>query len=279
MEGMHENKLHGQATFPYMVYRGWLPRYIRSYPLHWHEEMEFIVVTRGQGIVTVRANRYEVHQGDILVIPPQMLHGIEQQQELEMEYFNILFRLTMLEGAEGGDEAVRQLYDPGFPVSVLLRRGTELNQLLAEHMQELIENRSERDSTYTLMIRSHLLAILYYLLSTADIREAKVPSISYDSLKPALQYIQEFYDRDITVHQAAELCCFSDSYFMKLFRELTGISFTQYLKRLRLEKAEALLRKGQRVGEAAERVGFRNLSYFSRAFQSQYGVTPSQYRK
>ncbi len=279
MEGIHENKLHGQATFPYMVYRGRLPEYIRSYSLHWHEEMEFIVVIQGQGIVTVRAERYAVRQGDILVIPPQMLHGIEQQQELEMEYFNILFRLTMLEGAGGGEETVRRLYDPGFPVSVLLRQGTELNQLLAGHMRELIQNRKKKDGAYALMIRSHLLAILYHIISSADVREARVPHINYDNLKPALQYIQEFYDRDITVRQAAQLCGFSDSYFMKLFRELTGTSFTQYLKRLRLEKAEALLRSGQRVGETAERVGFRNLSYFSRAFQSQYGVTPSQYRK
>ncbi len=279
MEGMHENKLHGKATFPYMVYRGRLPEYIRSYPLHWHEEMELISVIQGQGIVTVRGTRYEVHAGDILVIPPQMLHGIEQQQELPMEYFNILFQLTMLEGTGDGAEVLRQLYDPGFPASVFLEQGTELNRLLEGHIRELIGSRKKQDGAQALMIRSHLLAILYHILSAADVREARIPHINYDNLKPALKYIQEFYNQDITVSQAAQLCGFSDSYFMKRFRELTGTSFAQYLKRLRLENAEVLLRSGRRVGETAEQVGFRNLSYFTRAFQSQYGVTPSQYRK
>ncbi len=276
MGGIHENKLHGQATFPYMVYRGKLPEYIRSYPLHWHEEMELVAVMQGQGYVMVQAECYEARQGDIFVIPPQMLHGFAQQQEMEMEYYNILFRLTMLE--REGEETLRPLYDPGFPVPAVLRRGTELNRLLSGHISSLIESRKQKEGLNTLMIRSHLLAILYHLLSSVDAETIQAPKIRYDSLKPVLTYLQDHYSREITVGRAAALCGYSESYFMKLFRELTGVSFVQYVKRFRLERAQALLRGGCRVTEAAEQTGFHNLSYFTRAFRSQYGQTPSQYR-
>lgn len=282
MTGTHENKLHGQVAFPFTVYRVKLPQDIRAYPLHWHEEMELIAVTAGQGIITVQAERYEAHPGDILVIPPQMLHGIEQQEEYTMEYFNILFRLTMLEGGErdSAGKYIRPFYDHTRPVPVFLPVGSELNAQLTQPVSALIENRKKKDSAYALMIRSHLYAILFHILEHSG-AAAGMPSgmrTNYDKLKPALRYLREHYGEPLCVHSAAEMCGFSDSHFMKLFRELTGTSFAQYLKRLRLEAAEEALRSGRRVGEAAEMVGFHNLSYFTRAFQAQYGITPSSYR-
>lgn len=66
---------------------------------------------------------------------------------------------------------------------------------------------------------------------------------------------------------------------MKLFRELTGSSFAQYVKNYRLEMAARKLRTtGSRVGEIAEEVGFHNLSYFTRAFEAKYHMTPGSYR-
>lgn len=283
MTGIHENKLHGQVAFPFTVYRVKLPENIRAYPLHWHEEMELIAVTKGQGIITVQAERYEAHPGDILVIPPQMLHGIEQQGEHTMEYFNILFRLTMLDdgGQAGAGKYIRLFYDHTRRVPVFLKAGSELNSLLAEPVTALIENRKKKDSAYALMIRSHLYGILYHILEHSD-GAAGFPSemqTNYDKLKPALGYLREHYEETICIHSAAEMCGFSDSHFMKLFRELTGTSFAQYLKRLRLEAAAEALRGGRRVSEVAEMTGFHNLSYFTRAFRNQYGVTPSAYRE
>lgn len=281
MTGTHENKIHGQLAFPFTVYRVKLPENMHAYPLHWHEEMELIAVTAGQGIITVHGERYEVHPGDILVIPPQMLHGIEQQEDHAVEYFNILFRLSMLEGGEQGvGRYIRPFYDHNRRIPVYLAAGTALNLGLTGPVTALIENR-KKEGPYALMVCSQLYAILYQILEYSGGMESE-PSgqqTNYDKLKPALRYLREHYRDTVTVHQAAAMCGFSDSHFMKLFRELTGTSFTQYLKRLRLEAAEEALRSGRRVGETAELVGFHNLSYFTRAFEEQYGCSPSAYRQ
>lgn len=282
MSGLHENKFHGQVAFPFAVYRIKMPEIIKAYPLHWHEEMELITVIKGQGIVTVQAERYEVHPGDILVIPPQMLHAIEQQEDRDMEYFNILFRLSMLESGDrdGVVRLIRPLYDRSWRIPVFLPQGTELNGKLAGPVNELITNRKKKDGNYGLMIRAHLYTVVYHILEYggADAERSGIQT-NYDKLKPALRYVAEHYPEPLTIAQAASMCGFSESHFRKLFRELTGTGFAQYVKRLRLEAAEEALRGGKRVGEVMETVGFHNLSYFSRAFQSQYGVAPSEYRK
>lgn len=282
MRDLREKKLHGKPDFPFIVYRCRFPEYITGYPLHWHEEMELIYIASGKGIITVQAERYEVREGDIVTIPPQTVHSTEQLHGEEMECFNILFRLSMLESEYGISKFTRCLYNHNKPVPCYLPAGDPLNEKLKQPVQELIQNRKEGQTDYALMIRAHLYAILYHIIHQRkeSQREDSIMDTNYDKLKVILEYLQTHYTEPITVQQAADMCGFSASHFMKLFRELTGISFTQYVKCLRLDAAAEQLRStAKRVSEIAEMVGFRNLSYFSRAFEEQYCLTPSAYRE
>lgn len=67
---------------------------------------------------------------------------------------------------------------------------------------------------------------------------------------------------------------------MKIFKSMTGQSFTEYLIDFRLNAAaSALSLTTDRIIDIAFSCGFENLSYFSRAFLGKFGVTPSEYRK
>lgn len=103
---------------------------------------------------------------------------------------------------------------------------------------------------------------------------------NYAKLKTALYHVQNSYAQNITIKQAADLCGFSESHFMKLFKELTGMSFTAYLVNYRLElSAKQLLETNQKIIDIATNCGFNNHSYFTRAFQKKYGLTPAKYRQ
>lgn len=281
MSYLHENKLHGQPGFPFKVYRGNLPEYITNYPLHWHEEMELIYVVSGTGLITVQAERIVVRKGDIVLIPPQIVHSIDQMEDNPMEYYNVLFRLSLLEADHRLCPYIRMLYSHGKNLPFYLPKGNALNEKLTFPVMELIRNRKQVESDYALMVHSHLYAIVYYTIhdGMGSMPEKPPAQTNYDKLKIVLSYLQEHYSQEITVQQAADMCGFSGSHFMKLFRELTGISFAQYVKRLRLDAAARQLRgSGKRIGEIAEEVGFHNLSYFTRAFEMQYHMLPSVYR-
>ncbi len=281
---MHETKIHGKLSFPFIVYRGNIPEYLHSYPLHWHDEMEIIYITEGTGIITAQASKYTLHSKDMMILPPQTLHSIEQAGNNKMEYFNILFSFSLLQN-NTTDDCYQKYYLPFFDHSrifpTLLTGSESLNQLLLPYVKDLIEHRKQ-GSSYELMVKSDLLAILHHLYQYStpsnDIELSR--RNTYDKVKKLLTYIQENYNNSIPIQQAADICGFSKSHFMKLFKDLTGTGFTQYLKDYRLEiAANQLIETNQKIIEISENTGFHNPSYFTRSFFQKYGVTPSDYRR
>lgn len=284
-EFLHETKTHGMLTFPYTAYNGNLPEYLPSVPLHWHDEMEFIYVTGGSGIVTISSVPYTVKPGDIVVVLPQIVHSIKRHPDRQLEYFNILFRFSLLNASENDicyRKYFKPLYDHTKSVPVFLGEGTALNRQIRPHLSYLTETREGRDVEDELMVKSSLFAVISHLsrhsypVSNSELTLQN----TYDKLKKVLLHVQEHYETDISVSAAANMCGFSSSYFMKLFKDLTGKSFSQYLKNYRLEMAAKQLADGdEKIIHIASDAGFRNLSYFTRAFTDKYGVSPSAYRK
>jgi AraC-like DNA-binding protein len=71
----------------------------------------------------------------------------------------------------------------------------------------------------------------------------------------------------------------SSFYFCKLFKKATGLNFTDYVSRVRIEKAKnLLLNPNLRISEIAFEVGFQSLTHFNRVFKKIIGQSPTQYR-
>ena len=72
----------------------------------------------------------------------------------------------------------------------------------------------------------------------------------------------------------------STFYFCKLFKRTTGLTFTDYLARVRIEKAKRLLLdQNRRVSEVAYEVGFQSLTHFNRVFKKLADRSPTSYRQ
>ena len=83
----------------------------------------------------------------------------------------------------------------------------------------------------------------------------------------------------LTVGKAAEYLNWSESHFSRRFKDETGLSFIQFVKDKRLEKAKLMLVHTTRpVSRIANQLGFRPENYFSRVFKKQTGMTPGEYR-
>ena len=72
----HETKNHTSAEFPYNTYLCSIPRDFTEVPLHWHDEMELVVIHKGRGRVSVNFQTETVFAGDIVMILPGQLHSI-----------------------------------------------------------------------------------------------------------------------------------------------------------------------------------------------------------
>jgi len=96
----------------------------------------------------------------------------------------------------------------------------------------------------------------------------------------AKQFIARNQDNAICLAMVAKAVNTSTFYFCKLFKRATGLTFTDYLARVRIEKAKALLLdRNRRVSEVAYDVGFQSLTHFNRVFRKIVGESPTSYRK
>ncbi len=95
----------------------------------------------------------------------------------------------------------------------------------------------------------------------------------------AKQFILEHITEDISLAQVAAAVHTSLFYFCKQFRKLTGTTFTEYVSRIRIEKAkDLLLNQNLRISEIAYEVGFQSLTHFNRVFKNLVGESPTDYR-
>lgn len=90
---------------------------------------------------------------------------------------------------------------------------------------------------------------------------------------------QNFNDPDLGLYKAATRFNLSEGYLSYFFREGTGVNFAEYLEKLRLGKAEELLKTGgMTIDQIAVRVGYNSAQSFRRAFKKVYGISPTAMR-
>lgn len=96
-----------------------------------------------------------------------------------------------------------------------------------------------------------------------------------------LKHIDDNLEKEIKEEELAALCHYSISYFSKLFHNVVGISFRDYLTNKRINHAKHLLtkRKNEKIAAIAYQCGYNDVSYFSRIFKKKTGLTPGNYRK
>lgn len=100
------------------------------------------------------------------------------------------------------------------------------------------------------------------------------------SITRARQFLEANYTERLSLSAVARVAHMSPFYFCKLFKRVTGLNYTDYLARLRVDKARnLLLNPNLKISEIAFEVGFQSLTHFNRMFKRLSGQAPSEYRR
>lgn len=97
------------------------------------------------------------------------------------------------------------------------------------------------------------------------------------AIERVLRHIHENLNQPLTLAELAGLTGLSLWRFATVFRQQVGVAPHRYICRLRLERAQALIREGVPAATAASEAGFYDQSHLSRHFKSVFGMTPGQY--
>jgi len=161
---------------------------------------------------------------------------------------------------------VRQLADLGAE--------PDLKRLRAAYFQTRVVARNQYDSVLRLLtiFAQHLAALSNQLMVREGASEA--PAVT-----KARAFISDRHGDQLSLSQVAQAVNMSAFYFCKVFKKATGLTFTEYLARVRVEVVKNLLvNPHKRVSEAAYEAGFQSLSQFNRVFRRIVGEAPSDYR-
>lgn len=162
---------------------------------------------------------------------------------------------------------VKQLVDWGWKV--------DLRRLEEAYFQTRVISPQQYESVV------HLLTIFAQHLSLVSnqllVRNANAEP---PAITRAKQFIKEHQADEISLGDVAKAVNTSTFYFCKMFKKATGLNFTDYLSRVRVEKARnLLLNPNLRISEIAFASGFQSLSHFNRVFRRIAGESPTRYRE
>ena len=281
-ESSQETKFHGHGDFPFNIYLCSIPLDFSIVPVHWHNNMEIIYIKKGRGKITINLIPFEVSQGDIMIVPPGHLHSISQLSDHTMEYENIIFQLSMLM-APLSDPCTQKFFEPLLQGKIRFdyqySPGCTLYSVLSDRLNAMDEICKTFPSGYQLAIKGQLFLFFYNLASFIQ-APLRPDNDTLNRLKDILKYVEINYHQKISVADAAKICGFSKSHFMKFFKNNMSMSFTNYLNDYRLTiAARLLLSSSEPIVTIAVDTGFETLSYFNRLFRRKYQCTPSVFRK
>ena len=158
-ENLHETKKHVSIQFPYNTYLCSIPLDFTQVPLHWHNDVEIIVIKKGCGIISVDTKPRVVKAGDIVLVRPGQLHSISQHGKDCMEYENILFQTSLLYSADSDPRTVGY-FQPYFSLEYelpwLFNDTCFFHEELSSCIDAIDDLCSKRPDYYELSVKGHL---------------------------------------------------------------------------------------------------------------------------
>jgi AraC-like DNA-binding protein len=234
-----------------------------DFPSHWHEHIELHYVFEGSCRLKYGEEYYDLEVGDCAIINGNELHR----------------------GAGGLCGYIVVLISPEFFESnhVILKkiiRDEYVNELIVK-MRDLIGMRGSVDlmeaKGYAYLLVSHL--IRNYTVKTLGENTYYKYYDKLDKINVAVSFIKENYDKPLTTKQMSLMVHLSEGYFCQVFKEVTGNTAMEYVNRVRIDKAEKMLKKTEMtITEIAFCCGFGDANYFSRMFKKLKGISPQAIR-
>lgn len=236
--------------------------------LHTHDSYEIYYLIHGSRDYFIEDSFFAVNKGDFILIPKNNLHrtsGNSCTRIIVSFTDEFLSRYCTKKGAE--------LLLKAFSKNHVHPKEKDGERVLAifEEMRTLYDSFDER-----LFI---LLAELLDVLRCAPAVESETPK-PIALVEKITDYTNRHYQRIGGVKDAAQAFFLSESYLCRLFKKVTGTTYSDYLNKTKLRHAANLLTTSSKtVAQIAECCGFHFPAYFCNVFKKEYGLSPSEYKR
>lgn len=271
--------------------------------LHRHEYFEILYVEEGRLTNRFKNMDAVMKTGDLLIMKPYVLHVLKETSRPSSKKAYCCsflpqaadFSLHSLDALKLSESPHRYFFKALFALTeenisvIWLRVNKNQRGALARLFRQLSKvsvDQTERSRALTRWRFLELLILLSDLYESDLLMQEQITmdmSLSapryHAGLQKALGYIHDHFNEPLQLKDMAALCGASKTYFCKLFKHETGLTFITYLNGLRIERARVLLADTcDNALDICYQVGFSDYTHFSRQFKKHAGISPAGVR-
>ena len=256
-------------------------------PMHWHDHLEIALVLDGRGAFRFGRRSLPARAGDLFFIDNSQPHVAVAEPGSSIRLLLVLFRPELIAGP--GCRELDLGYLAPFRIdertaSARICGETPLAAEIAPILHELRATWERHDAAERHLADATLRRVLA-LVNRAG--SAGVPSASAraaadrrEQIRPVLAYVDRHCRESITLDDVADIAHVSTSRVRHVFKDVTGVSFKEYVTQVRVAEAKRLLLASDlSVAEIARAVSYTNLYQFYKVFYRSCSMSPGEYRR
>ncbi|MCX7920758.1 MAG: AraC family transcriptional regulator [Clostridia bacterium] len=251
-----------------------------------HEFFEMVYIKKGNAIFEISGQSPAIGPNDIIIIKPNQLHRFIVKSDTGCEFIVLSFKFVNQVNSGFWEASLEDFLnfvsnkEAGAFIRLKVSQKNEIIVLLNRILKERESTEIGSEFLNYLMVLE-----LFVLISRAlkmeweNSIEDKSPKLK-ELIRASVKYINNNFERDISIAHIARYVFLSPSYFTRAFKEDMGISPINYLLKVRIERAKELLTDTYiKISDIALSVGFSNQQRFNEIFKKHMDITPLQYRK
>ncbi|MEE1026127.1 MAG: AraC family transcriptional regulator [Acutalibacteraceae bacterium] len=234
---------------------------------NWHHNLEIQLCCEGSGFVILDGVRTEIGVGDIVAVNCNTIHFTGTDDYIK--YHCIIINNDFCENS-------------GIDCSDIQFENVFKNPVIMNSIIQTVETyKNPDDVCYKAKLKYLILKILIEIRTyhTNSISVSKYDIKYFKEVKDTIVYIQNNYNKKITLEELAKETYIDKFSLSKKFKEFTGITVVTYINNYRSKQALLMIQKGEQIGDAARICGFNNISFFTKTFKKYSGNLPSFYKK
>lgn len=249
---------------------------IQYYSRHIHLGIEILLVIRGEIEVTVNQSSCLLAENDLLLINANHVHSINGNKENVVLSLKIPYSLV--------EQQYQHIHDCYFELNStkednrLYLLYDQIRQILAQVLITYYQKQDGSEIEINSLIYQ-LLTLLIRNFKTTHLGTNKFLETDDKRIREILAFIEKSYRKPISLEEIAKQQYLSLYYLSRYFKQTVGVSFSQYLKQVRLRSAvKELQYSTHNITQVSLNNGFPNVKAFNKAFKEMYKQTPAEYR-
>lgn len=249
---------------------------------HSHNKLIFSYCIKGGGSIIAEGTKYDISDGDVLVIKPAEFFS----HKIDDNYFHERIVLTVypqiFKNLPGNHSAV---LSPFFKRKSGEKNCIPRNIVNEYHLDKLflklLEHSKENSETESILAFSKVLEILVTTnkIITQSLTKDEGDIIKSSKVDDILKYLNDNYTKDISVTDVARQFNLDRAYISRLFKSQMGMSIWDYVIMRRIYLFNYLIEDSNSLEETAYRVGFKNYSNFYRLYKKHMQMSPIEFKK